>query len=202
MDERLYPHLTEDILRAPTAKITGSDGQSHEVQIFSFGEYGTRIGHELIKEIAHGLSEKLKHWQGQFDYLVALMPGGGRWGLIVGLECGVDLTTDWVNRGGPLYETMLDDEFRINVGGPHGRELCFRRVEPGDRVVILDDVIATGKTIEGVIEAFERRGVKVVGGLTIVTKGEGYQQIERRFQVPIKRLVSLDEKGKIVREAV
>ena len=198
MSERPYPLLANAIHDAPRVKIIGSDGQPHEVQIFPFGEYGTIIRHGLIREISHGLSKKLKRWQGQFDYLVDLMPGGGRWGLLVALGCGVDSTTGWVNRGGPLYETMLDDEFRVKVGGPHGRELCFRGIEAGDRVVILDDIIATGKTIKGVVKAFQERKIEVVGVLAIVTKGDAYKQIERDFRVPAATLVNLDQRGEII----
>ncbi|OGD84429.1 hypothetical protein A3B51_03470 [Candidatus Curtissbacteria bacterium RIFCSPLOWO2_01_FULL_41_18] len=198
MSERPYPLLANAIHDAPRVKIIGSDGQPHEVQIFPFGEYGTIIRHGLIREISHGLSKKLKRWQGQFDYLVDLMPGGGRSGLIVALDCGVYLTTGWVNRGGLLYKTMLDDEFRVKVGGPHGGELCFRGIEANDRVVILDDVIATGETMKSVIRAFKERGPIIAGVLTIVTKGDEYKRIEHDFDIPVASLMNLDERGKII----
>lgn len=198
MSERLYPNLIQDIREAPTVEIVSNNGKPHKVKVFSFSEYRGKICPKLIGEIADGLVEKLENWRGQFDYLVDLMPGGGRWGLLVASECNTSLTTGWVNHGGPLYEKTLPDESRVKVGGPHGRELCFRGINRGNRVMILDDVIATGQTMNDVIKAFKERGVEIVGVLTIVTKGDRYKQIELDFGIPVVALINLDEEGKIM----
>jgi orotate phosphoribosyltransferase len=76
---------------------------------------------------------------------------------------------------------------RRNEGS--GRE--FKRgfeVGPGDRVLVVDDVLTTGGSVREVIEAVETRGAKVVGVGMLVDRTGGKVD----FGVPFYACVTLD----------
>jgi adenine phosphoribosyltransferase len=198
-DVSKYPNLTKDIQNAPKGIICGEDGKSYLRHVFSFGEYGTFLEHELTREIADGLVEKIRPLMGTFDYMIALMPRGGPFGMIVAENLGVNLTFGWKKIKGLLYEIVLEDEFRIKTGGPHGKELCFRGINEGDRLILVDDVISTGENIKAVIRSLKQRNVTVVGVFSIVTKGEGYKKVETSVGVSITSLMNLGKDGRILR---
>ncbi len=59
-------------------------------------------------------------------------------------------------------------------------------IKPGQRIVIVDDVLASGATVLGLARAVEKMGGKVVGIVTLVemTPRHGKQMLEaRNFQV-------------------
>jgi orotate phosphoribosyltransferase len=66
----------------------------------------------------------------------------------------------------------------------HGsRERLEGRVQAGDRVVVLEDVLTTGKSVSQAIEAVEGRGAHVVRVLAICDRLEGAAQTLARYDV-------------------
>lgn len=63
-------------------------------------------------------------------------------------------------------------------------------IKPGDRVVLVDDLLATGGTLKAIQLIVESRGAKVVGIITLIELKdlEGYRVLEN---VPYKALLSL-----------
>jgi orotate phosphoribosyltransferase len=57
------------------------------------------------------------------------------------------------------------------------------RVQAGDRVVVLEDVLTTGKSVSQAIEAVEARGARVVRVLAICDRLEGAAQTLARYDV-------------------
>ena len=72
-----------------------------------------------------------------------------------------------------------------------------RRIEgpfmPGDRVVVIEDVITTGRSALQAIEAVMAEGGQVVGVLAVVDRDEGGREAIRQLGYPVISLVSRSE---------
>jgi orotate phosphoribosyltransferase len=70
-------------------------------------------------------------------------------------------------------------------------KMTFRRgfkVEPTDKVLVLEDVVTTGGSVKELIECVKEAGAEVVGVASLVNRSGGRVD----FGVPFKSLVNLD----------
>lgn len=82
------------------------------------------------------------------------------------------------------------------VGGPGRRE--FRRgfrIEPGAQVLLVDDVLTTGGSLEGMLPPIEAAGGELLGAVVLVDRSAGTSEVTsaltgRRY--PVEALWSLD----------
>lgn len=185
-----YPNLTKDIKKAP--KILLNERGQYQFHVFSVGERGTRLPYALIDEVLKGLLEKIDHHGHSFDYIISVVPAGTQWGLLVAheLKKPLVLVID--------HSTGFPDEYMVHQTSPvYDRDLFFAGFEAGDKVIVLDDVISTGATMDIVVDALRKRyKVKVVGIFCIITKGDAYKQIEK--SVPLHSLINLTLDGQII----
>ena len=65
-------------------------------------------------------------------------------------------------------------------------ELYLNGIDPGDRVVIVDDVCSTGGTMEAVVEALHSAGAEVGDTCVVIKRGDP------RVSCPYKALVSIE----------
>ncbi len=67
-----------------------------------------------------------------------------------------------IRKPGKLPRKTLDEAYDLEYGS---NTLCIHEdaLKPGDRVVIIDDLLATGGTVKATIKLCERLGAKVVG---------------------------------------
>jgi adenine phosphoribosyltransferase len=63
-------------------------------------------------------------------------------------------------------------------------------IQPGQRVIVLDDLIATGGTMQATIELVKRQGGIVVGAACIIELS--FLQGRSRIEVPLTSMVSYD----------
>lgn len=78
--------------------------------------------------------------------------------------------------------------------------LYVNDVGRGDRVLVVDDVLSTGSTLGGVMDAVKACGATVVGALVFLDKGEARQALQDKHKVPIVAMRSVHvEKGRLVR---
>lgn len=78
--------------------------------------------------------------------------------------------------------------------------LYVNDVGPGDLVLIVDDVLSTGSTLDGLLAAIKSAGATPVGALVFLDKGESLARIAKKHGVPIVAMRSVHvEKGRIVR---
>jgi adenine phosphoribosyltransferase len=70
--------------------------------------------------------------------------------------------------------------------------LYLNGVRRGDRVVVVDDVLSTGGTLRGIIEALRQAGAEVADVLVVADKGGRAAQLEKELGVRIQCLVRLE----------
>jgi adenine phosphoribosyltransferase len=77
--------------------------------------------------------------------------------------------------------------------------LYVNDVGPGDLVLVIDDVLSTGSTLDGILAAIKSCGATPVGALVFLDKGEMRARLEAKHKVPIVAMRSVKvEKGQMV----
>ncbi|MEE8285017.1 MAG: phosphoribosyltransferase family protein, partial [Alphaproteobacteria bacterium] len=83
----------------------------------------------------------------------------------------------------------VSHEYALEYGSD-AIEIQDGAVKPGDRVVVLDDLIATGGTLAAAIELIGRQGADVVGAACIIELT--FLGGRERIGVPFRTLVTYD----------
>jgi len=75
--------------------------------------------------------------------------------------------------------------------------LYVNYVQPGDRVIVVDSIIATGGTISALVRALEERGVEVVDVVTVIEREGlgGAERVRRETGKEVKTLVRVTLRG-------
>lgn len=102
--------------------------------------------------------------------------------LALQLNCGFIM----MRKAGKLPGKTLSHTYELEYGADT-IEMQIDAVEPGQRVVILDDLLATGGTARGAVELLRSAGADVVGAAFIIElNGLGGRD---ELDVPITRLI-------------
>ncbi|HWH31864.1 MAG TPA: orotate phosphoribosyltransferase [Egibacteraceae bacterium] len=129
---------------------------------------------DVALELGRALAERLRA-QGAADVDVVASPALG--GILAGFAVASALGVRFV--------------FSERKGGPDGRAMVFRRgqrVEPGERVLVVEDVVTTGGSAMEVVALCEQAGAKVAGTAAIVDRSAGLPEEERPPLPPVALL--------------
>jgi orotate phosphoribosyltransferase len=89
------------------------------------------------------------------------------------------------------YEVAKSLGVKNIFGERENGKMTFRRgfkVEPTDKVLVLEDVVTTGGSVKELIECVKEAGAEVIGVASLVNRSGGRVD----FGVPFKSLVNLD----------
>ncbi|MDE0954793.1 MAG: phosphoribosyltransferase family protein, partial [Candidatus Poseidoniales archaeon] len=88
-------------------------------------------------------------------------------------------------------EVVIDQSTGYSKG-----EMFLNDVKPGERVVIVDDVLSTGGTIRAIIKGIEKTGAQIMHIITVVEKGPGLKLLQTDYpNIKIESLVRLEMDG-------
>lgn len=75
--------------------------------------------------------------------------------------------------------------------------LFLNGVDSGDKVYIVDDLISTGGTLIGLVEAIRRAGAQVLGIVCVAEKLNygGAERVRQATGIEVKSLVGVDVSG-------
>ena len=80
--------------------------------------------------------------------------------------------------------------------------LYVNGVAPGERVLVVDDVVSTGGTLECILAGLKKADVRVVDVVVVFEKGEGRRALEERHGRRIKTLLRVALRdGRVVPDA-
>jgi adenine phosphoribosyltransferase len=178
-----FPEIKKAIEQAHIIELPQSGSRTYKFKTFAFGERGTKINAELLKEITAGLTDSINNNFPRFDYIVSPEPGGHTWGCLVALELKKDIN---ILRMQPSYEKGEAEIPRKT--GYYQNNLYFNHFKKGDNILLVDDVVSTGGTLKTILTALKSLGVNVIGVQVILAKSEDYKKIEKEFNVIIKFL--------------
>ena len=95
----------------------------------------------------------------------------------------------------------MEGEVRVDVSTGYSTSTAYiNDIKPGDRVLVVDDVISTGGTLEPLLEALEEIGAILKGVVIAIEKGDGRERLaEERPNWPIQTLARIDiVEGRVV----
>ncbi|GGG02830.1 hypothetical protein GCM10010912_54490 [Paenibacillus albidus] len=178
--------LYESISKAKNVRICKDKTKEkpYDFKLYPFGERGTFIDPELIREITDSLAASIAAQFSDYDYIASPEPGGHTWGMLTAYKLMkplniLRLSTELYDN----YEVSIKRETAYNEN-----YIYFDGFKPGDRVLLVDDVISSGATIRCIADQMERMGVQLVGVQAILVKGDYYQALERDYTVPVRFL--------------
>jgi adenine phosphoribosyltransferase len=129
-----------------------------------------------------------------FDVRPSAIAGLDARGFIIGSVVAYELNIGFVpiRKKGKLPFTTVEETYELEYGSATV-ELHTDAVKPGDRVVLIDDLIATGGTMMAGRRLLERLGATVIEGAAIVDLPElGGSAKLRDSGLPLFTLVSFD----------
>lgn len=91
----------------------------------------------------------------------------------------------------------LPGEIEVSqVTGYSKGQLYLNGISPGDRVIVVDDVISTGGTALATLEALKAAGAQVVDVVAVIERGSGAERLKSQgYQIKTMLRVDADEGG-------
>ena len=88
----------------------------------------------------------------------------------------------------------MEGEVRVDVSTGYSTSTAYiNDIKPGERVLVVDDVISTGGTLEPLLEALEEIGAILKGVVIAIEKGEGRERLAKeRPNWSIQTLARID----------
>ncbi|MBR79281.1 MAG: adenine phosphoribosyltransferase [Euryarchaeota archaeon] len=88
----------------------------------------------------------------------------------------------------------MEGEVGVDVSTGYSRSTAYiNDISPGERILIVDDVISTGGTLEPLLEALEEMGAVLQDIIVAIEKGEGRERLAlERPEWPIRTLARID----------
>ena len=106
--------------------------------------------------------------------------------LALKLGCGFVM----VRKKGKLPGPTISHEYALEYGTDM-IQIQSDAVHPGQRVVILDDLLATGGTLNAAAQLFRKVGAEVVGAACIIELN--FLNGRKNLDIPVETLVNYDE---------
>ncbi len=91
-------------------------------------------------------------------------------------------------------EYGMEGEVRVDVSTGYSQSTTYiNDISPGERILIVDDVISTGGTLEPILATLEEMGVILQDIVIAIEKGEGRERLAKeRPNWPIRTLARID----------
>ena len=128
--------------------------------------------------------------------------------LILGIEAmGLPLTSPLSMRNNRPQVVVrkrsyeLEGELSIDQSTGYSKgSMYLNDVQVGERILIVDDVLSTGGTLDAIIKGVESLGAIIETVIVVVEKGPGLQQLQEKYpHIQISSIVRLEmDEGKVV----
>jgi adenine phosphoribosyltransferase len=88
----------------------------------------------------------------------------------------------------------MEGEVEVDVSTGYSKSTTYiNDIKPGERILIVDDVISTGGTLEPILEAIEGMGAKLQDIIIAIEKGDGRERLSKEKPGwPIRTLARID----------
>ena len=88
----------------------------------------------------------------------------------------------------------MEGEVRVNVSTGYSQSTAYiNDISPGERILVVDDVISTGGTLEPILDSLEGMGAILQDIVVAIEKGEGRERLSKERQDwPIRTLAKIE----------
>lgn len=155
-----------------------------------FYDISTLLAHPDAWQVAMGrMANAVRVWQP--DLLVGIESRGFLVAAPLALKLGCGFVM--LRKKGKLPGRTIRHDYALEYG-TDTIEIQEDAVKPGQRVLILDDLLATGGTLAASVELLRKIGADVVGAACLIelTFLKGRERLEK-LDVPCKSLIEYDE---------
>jgi len=137
------------------------------------------------------IDELVQPWAGmKIDKVAGIEARGFIIGGAVAHQCSAGFIP--IRKKGKLPHTTVRIAYSLEYGIDE-MEMHEDAVAPGDRVILVDDLIATGGTAEGAVKLLRKIGAEVLAACFIVDLPElGGADKLRKLDLPVRTLVSFE----------
>ena len=127
-----------------------------------------------------GFSACIREWSEnicdlEFDYIASIESRGFIFGSAMANELGLGMVL--IRKKGKLPPKTISERYALEYGTDE-IEVKENSLKPGDKVLLLDDVLATGGTMKAAIKLLKKTGATVVGATCLIKLKELYREKE------------------------
>ena len=119
----------------------------------------------LLSSITDRFTEDLQKLDWSPDLIVGPEARGFIFGALLAAELGISFVP--VRKPGKLPASTMSVDYSPEYG-TNSLEMHEDALKPGERAVIVDDLLATGGTVNACIELCQKAGAEVVGALFVI----------------------------------
>ena len=140
---------------------------------------------ELLCEVTAEMKKRIEKL-GSIDKIVTIEAMG----IPLATSLSLEMNIPFIIIRKRKYE--LPDEVEIDQKTGYSKsKLYINGLKKGDRVIIVDDIISTGGTLQSILTVLQKIGVDVKGVITLVDKSENKDYINKKLNVNIESLIKL-----------
>ena len=143
---------------------------------------------EGLKLAVEGLLESVKELE--FDSIAGIETRGFIFGAILAERLGKGLVL--VRKKGKLPRKTISESYALEYG-TEKIEIHTDAVKPGEKVLIVDDLIATGGTVKAAANLIERLGGEVAGAVFLIEL-VGLNGREKLKNYPVRSVITYEGK--------
>jgi adenine phosphoribosyltransferase len=140
----------------------------------------------LLKEITDEMKTHITQC-GAFDRIVTMEAMGIPLASVLSLDLGIPFTIIRKRQYGLPGEVSVEQ-----VTGYSKSKMYINGLKKGDSIILVDDVLSTGGTLNAVLYVLQEMGVIVKGVFIAVYKGTCKEEITKTYNVPITTIVDID----------
>lgn len=174
-----------------------------EAPVFKRGEYDyfihpitdgvPEIRPDLIREVTANI---VRIANLDVDKIVTVEAMGIPIGIVLSILCDIPLVIIRKRKYG------LPNEIEVSqVTGYSRSQLFLNGINRGDKVIVVDDVISTGGTLQATLDSLKMAGAMVMDTVIVVERGDGAEQL-RAKGYKLKTMVRVKVEGGRVSEVV
>ena len=174
----MFPLLEKALAEGP---VIDKNGYPYFVNPISDGI--PRVEPALLEEVVEGI---LGIWDDDCDIILAPEAMGIPLATAVSLRTGIPFTV--IRKRS--YGLQGELEIRTHTGYSESR-MYLDCVSPGERAIVIDDVVSTGGTLSALSRALSEAGVDLVCALVVFNKSDDIGDVRARTGIDIRTLVDV-----------
>ena len=140
---------------------------------------------KLLKEISSTIKNNVN--LDNIDKIVAVEAMGIHIATALSLETGIPFLVIRKRQYGLEGEVEV-----VQKTGYKTSKLYINNINPGDNILLVDDVISTGGTLIALIKSLKDMGANIDDSVIVLEKGKGKEIAEKELNIKITTLVKLD----------
>lgn len=182
--------LKESLINAPIVKKGDYDYFVHPIT-----DGIPQVDRDLLLEV---VGEIIKRFNLDVDKILCAEAMGIHLATTLSIETGIPFVI--VRK----REYNLPGEVAVHQTTGYSKgQLYINGIDQGDRIIFIDDVVSTGGTMKGILNALKKMKVEIVEVIAVIEKGQGKQIVEDSTGCKVKSLIKADVvNGQVVVEEV